>query len=1716
MKGTKRFLTFIIIFAMVLSLGGAALACFDKTPGVLAISEETKNVSEEQADADNEPAAGTELNTVSNDNESASEPSSKPADSSSASGEEADKPASDTKDDGSTSAIDKQQSSDTGNDKSEIGSEVQAEKNEDEREYSLEKTIKTSDGKYYKVIASYDRNTGIPENAILKVDEVSPDDKEYEKLNSKSEKALEKFEKSQEKKDSNSKSDENDSFTLSLCSSIILDIKITSALGKEYQPKKGTTVKVSVISMPAEEDKEEYAEAYEEYINGVEDEDNKEASKSENTENDSSIDAETLSEYANQDKPVVHIKDNGKTEVLESETRVTEEGLELSFETASFSKFYFYLTGESNDYFDIHTFIKRAESTREQSGSVGNYSTKTISKDEYIGKWISLDEVKRVLGYGNRYSVNYAQNTDDSHASSSGNKFYAIGIMYDYANFLKELGITSSGFVNTGLYRFNLNLYLIDNSLPVEFYQNGTKIGDQQNYVDSYSGTSSIDVNSFDICNSYYSYLKGLTSSTGNRGYAYLSSSVSGNAVSSLSYEVYNTELYNNGTAWQNGSGIARYPDWAEHTGVRIGYSSFGPYTYRPAYQWKYNNGTTDVNVADTPLIINVVPAVARVTNEYDGSGNPINWKNFGCLVRDPANDVYGQGAFDYASTLTGNVIIETLYDTHETYTIKSGVTFDKNANITIRTTTDTTINPTGSGNFTSTISRGYDGESLITLNKSSASLTVTDINFDGCSASFKCISTGNGGGGIIHCENGSGLTMERVKIKDSTSTRNGGGVYTSDKAGTVTLTNVEFDNCSAAAEEGYTGKECNGGGAFFRGLASVTGVTASNCHADGSEAKGGGLYFLKANSTVGSGTSFSGCTAVYGAGVYFYDTGCKIEGTSDSKVTFSGCTAAKRGGGLYAAKSIASLKYATFTDCKATNESGGGIYLEGGLSDPETSPASNLELYGCTATKSNGGGMYLKGNVTLKDVIIDGSGIQRSERNYINNAVNGGGVCQDTGNLVLTGSTLIKECKATTNGGGVYVKKATMHMKGLVDDENYGVIYCHADKKGGGVALDDSSGLVMESGCISYNEALEWGGGGIRIEKYSSAEIKGGKITYNEARNRECYGGGINIKNGSVEVSGGEISHNSVTSNSSSTDVAGGGAAIHVSGDGTSGNPLDEGNLVITGGIFSDNTVKATHNHPVYGGAIDIRGDRATATISGGTFSNNTVETTAAATTTNPTVGAYGGAVAAYKGGHLTVTGGSFSANQAVGVADTNGKYNNYGAGIYVSTGSDMKISGGPEFDDSNTVYLPEYASDDPDKKKKNGPNYTYTSDVRQDIYLEDAPNTLEVIADMAADKEGGIWVWVANSDHYESEKSFAKCSSTDVPKNLNIFRNARDDDITKNFTDSYLYGTDEGQTKGFVYWNGPEGKRKVILRKTTMASYAPKSGVQLKLYKIGDYAKDPSHPIANFTSQSSGIWWIGELAYGDYEVIENGVNNKAFYFRVNKKGISPKEMKLANYITPENTWTVTIDNETVEHRINDVIQFTLRKDDKTIRTAEHGSSFEITTDPAGAASFNNNNNGVKLIQNGDIVFTIRIKDTVDGLLTESEIDSIAYITITVMDEDGEATGDHVEIHHTESGEGSVTYYLEAFYDNDYPVPDQQYETAVTQAEGTGGFTVGEPVEQVTDITVEPNESRMMIPVTFTKNGVYTVTMTGKTGQGADSMNLSREITIDTFSDSE
>lgn len=422
------------------------------------------------------------------------------------------------------------------------------------------------------------------------------------------------------------------------------------------------------------------------------------------------------------------------------------------------------------------------------------------------------------------------------------------------------------------------------------------------------------------------------------------------------------------------------------------------------------------------------------------------------------------QGAFDFANGRSGNVVIETLLETHNRYTLPSAVTFGKERAVTLRTTQEKKYNPDG---FVTTITRGaeYDANSMFTVG--AGSLTIDHITLDGDKNNCTNVSAN---GGIVSVTSGSLTLGDGATLQNSVTTGCGGAVYV---AAHMPLT------MTGGAIKGNTARA--GGGIYLDGLPK-----------DDPELNDRNRDNRAATTT--------------------------IKGTSAAQVVISGNTATSFAGGIYFGEGlVAELNNAKLTDNQVTGTtddwtgthlvgygsngtdlavgSGGAIFV-----DRKTTLRMNVctigeEGHANTASRM-GGGIFLFATPNWADWAAASVYITGQTSIAYNESVNGGGIGTVQNGLVSIegGQTTIAHNTATASGGGVFLRDngARLFMTGGEISDN------QAANQGGGIYDNDSNEakVVLDAVTVTGNTANQGGGIYANTITLANTQITGNRTT--------------------------------------------------------------------------------------------------------------------------------------------------------------------------------------------------------------------------------------------------------------------------------------------------------------------------------------------------------------------------------------------------------------------------------------------------------------------------------------------------------------------------------------------------------------------------------------------------------------------------------------------
>ena len=445
------------------------------------------------------------------------------------------------------------------------------------------------------------------------------------------------------------------------------------------------------------------------------------------------------------------------------------------------------------------------------------------------------------------------------------------------------------------------------------------------------------------------------------------------------------------------------------------------------------------VTLADKIIEIKVTDAapVARVSND-DGE----TWTYHTDLIHSgtqQGGSTVMRGAFNQANTLSGDVIVEILMDSDESYTLKNGFTFDNTA-------------------IKSLTIKGTDSKSTLVKDQASAPMITTkwiykveffNIIFDG-----EDKNTPNGNGGAVNTD-ADNLLVSNCEFNQCRAGYQGGGVYHNNTAGTVTIEDCTFTGCSANGPDDKKGG--GGGGAFTNAQsATVTRSTFDSCIA--SIRQGAGFFHRRLNTdAAGSVTIVKSCN-------------------------FNDCTSKWCGAGMESDAWDITIEKSNFTNCKASKGGAINVYADGQENTPNhtTLNVTNCTFDSCTGT-DNGGAIRSTSFTNLT-----GSTFVRCS-----SAANGGAVaCTSNNKETIVTDCKISDCHADKGNGGAICVASKIQISESADGKTL-IDGCSA-KNGGAI---QSGELTMSGGSITGCSATAKGGA---INGTAKITMTGGTITGN------------------------------------------------------------------------------------------------------------------------------------------------------------------------------------------------------------------------------------------------------------------------------------------------------------------------------------------------------------------------------------------------------------------------------------------------------------------------------------------------------------------------------------------------------------------------------------------------------------------------------------------
>ena len=280
----------------------------------------------------------------------------------------------------------------------------------------------------------------------------------------------------------------------------------------------------------------------------------------------------------------------------------------------------------------------------------------------------------------------------------------------------------------------------------------------------------------------------------------------------------------------------------------------------------------------------------------------------------------------------------------------------------------------------------------------------------------------------------------------------------------------------------------------------------------------------------------------------------------------------------------------------------GGGLYL---AANSQVDLGDGVKIYGNTC--DFGGGVYVAAGATL---CMHGTAIiGDTEKSYIGSSVS---TVNDLYSISsnVSGAYDTWYCanyaagnSPTPGGGGIYnLGTVALGYSSYTDEMTNnpstltGGIYNNASIRGGGIAMPSGGNLIISSGNIMYNSAVQSNtngmGGGIYAKMASIVTFNDGKINnnYSSGSGAGVYLYCVNATDSGLATSGFYMNGGEIKNNHSFSNIA----AVN----------CDRATFVMTGGTISGNKAHVTESNNETNGGIHIYGG--TSSITGGTIKDN------------------------------------------------------------------------------------------------------------------------------------------------------------------------------------------------------------------------------------------------------------------------------------------------------------------------------------------------------------------------------------------------------------------------------------------------------------------------------------------------------------------------------
>jgi uncharacterized repeat protein (TIGR01451 family) len=439
-------------------------------------------------------------------------------------------------------------------------------------------------------------------------------------------------------------------------------------------------------------------------------------------------------------------------------------------------------------------------------------------------------------------------------------------------------------------------------------------------------------------------------------------------------------------------------------------------------------------------------------------------------------------------------------------------------------------------------------------------------------------------GGGVYVNQGGATLNVSGGEVGDNSADDDGGGVYVYEGSATLTGTQVvsnsavygggvyvDQGSATLAGTQVVSNSADLGGGVLVYGGSAALNVSGGEVSRNSADDDGGGVYVYEGSATL-SGTQVVSNSADSSGGGVFVREGSAALNVRGGEI---GSNSAGFGGGVYVWFGSATLS-GTQVVTNSGNQYGGGVYIVyGSATLTGTQVVSN-------SADNYGGGVFVDATAALN---VRGGEVSRNSADY------GGGLYTESARTTLSGTQVVGN--SAVYGGGLYIESARTTLSGTH------VVSNSADYGGGVYVHWIQNKLNMRGGEVIRNTAVYSGGAAYLYR--GSATLSGTKVVSNSA----VYGGGLYVDQGSatLNVSGGEIGHNSA-------DDDGGGVYVYEGSAALTGTHVVSNSAAAGGGVYVDqgsvtlSNARVLSNKAGNGGGL-YQGD-GNITATNGCFVNN------------------------------------------------------------------------------------------------------------------------------------------------------------------------------------------------------------------------------------------------------------------------------------------------------------------------------------------------------------------------------------------------------------------------------------------------------------------------------------------------------------------------------